>query len=165
MDLVWSADPTLTLHISHRRMSVTMNIVDLIICLAILLYSAKGIQLFCRHCRQRFGYSFFTVRGFWLSAIAINSLWWGYYFWATAPLRHTPPSGGLILMSVGIAAAAWLIYENVRNTDLLHGVGGSSLQVMLFFPVAVYGIPLFVITMLFLLFASYKGAPAWFVDP
>lgn len=142
-----------------------MSFVNLTICLAILLSSTKGIQLFRRHCQQRFGYGFFTARGFWLSAIGINFLWWGYYFWATAPLRHTPPSGGLLLMAMGIAAAAWLTYQNVRDTDLPHGVGGSSLQLMLFFPVAVYGIPLLVIAMFFLLFASYKGAPAWFVDP
>ena len=142
-----------------------MSILNLTISLGILFAIAKGILLFGRHCRQRFGYSFFTVRGFWLSAIAINFLWWGYYFWATAPLRHTPPSGGLILAAIGIAAVAWLIYENVRDTDLLHGVGGSSLQLVLFFPVAIYGIPLLMVAMLLLLFASYKGAPAWFVDP
>jgi hypothetical protein len=142
-----------------------MNIAHPIICLGILFSVAKGIQLFHRHCQQRFGCSFFTARGFWLSTIGINFLWWGYYFWVTAPLRHTPPSGGLLLMAIGIGAAAWLIYENVRDTDLPHGVGGSSLQLMLFFPVALYGIPLLVIAMLFLLFASYKGAPAWFVDP
>jgi hypothetical protein len=142
-----------------------MSLLNLAISLGILFGIAKGIQLFSRHCRRRFGYSFFTARGFWLAAVAINFLWWGYYFWATAPLRHTPPSGGLILIAMGIAATAWLIYENVRDTDLLHGVGGSSLQLVLFFPVAVYGIPLLVIAMLFLLFATYKGAPAWFVDP
>jgi hypothetical protein len=32
-----------------------MSIFNLIICLAILLSLAKGIQLFRRHCRQRFG--------------------------------------------------------------------------------------------------------------
>jgi hypothetical protein len=142
-----------------------MSILDLSISLGILFGVGKAIQLFIRHCRRRFGYSFFTARGFWLAAVAINFLWWGYYFWAAAPLRHTPPSGGLILIAMGIAATAWLIYENVRDTDLLHGVGGSSLQLVLFFPVAVYGIPLLVIAMLFLLFATYKGAPAWFVDP
>ena len=70
-----------------------------------------------------------------------------------------------MLMAMGIAVVAWLIYENVRDTDLLHGIGGSSLQFVLFFPVALYGIPLLLIAMLFLLFATYKGAPAWFVDP
>jgi hypothetical protein len=142
-----------------------MSILNLAIGLGLLFGVAKGIQLFRRHCQQRFGYSFFTTHGFWLSAIGINFLWWGYYFWVTAPLRHTPPSGGLILMAIGIAAAAWLIYENIRDTDLPHGVGGSFLQFILFFPVVIYGMPLFVISMLFLLFASYKGAPAWFVDP
>ena len=142
-----------------------MSVLNLAIRLGILFGFAFGIRLFSRHCRQRFGYNFFTARGFWLVAIAINFLWWGYYFWVTAPLHHTPPSGGLMLMAMGIAIVAWLIYENVRDTDLLHGIGGASLQLVLFFPVALYGIPLLLIAMLFLLFATYKGAPAWFVDP
>jgi hypothetical protein len=142
-----------------------MDILKPAILVAILAGVAKGLQLFNRRCRRRFGYSFFTSRGFWLAAIGINFLWWGYYFWVIAPLRHIPPTGGLILMTMGIAAAAFLIYGNIRNTDILHGIGGSSLQLVLFFPVALYGIPLLVIAMLFLLFATYKGAPAWFVDP
>ncbi|MFT4436007.1 hypothetical protein ACMX25_21790 [Caballeronia sp. 15715] len=142
-----------------------MSILNLAISLGILFGVAKGIQLFTRHCRGRFGRSFFTVDRFWLAAIAINFLWWGYYFCVTAPLRHMPPSGGLTLMAIGVAVVAWLIYENVRDTDLLHGIGGSSLQLVLFFPVALYGIPLLLIAMLFLLFVTYKGAPAWFVDP
>jgi hypothetical protein len=88
----------------------------------------------------------------------------GILFLVTAPLRYTPLSGGLVLMAIGIAAAAWLIHEHVRDTDLPHGIGGSSLQLALFFPIAIYGIPLLLIATLFLLFASYKGAPAWFVD-
>lgn len=142
-----------------------MSILNLAISLGILFGVAKGIQLCSRRCRQRFGYSLFTIRGFWLAAIAINFLWWGYYFWVTAPLRHAPSSGGFILMAMGIAVAAWLIYENVHDTDIPHGVSGASLQLVLFFPVAVYGIPLLVIAVIFLLFAIYKGAPAWFVDP
>ncbi|MFM0210066.1 hypothetical protein PQQ96_21930 [Paraburkholderia sediminicola] len=142
-----------------------MSMLNLTISLVILFIVARGIWLFNRRSRGIFGCSFFTARGFWRAAIAINFLWWGYYFWVTAPLRHTPPSGGLILMAIGIAAAAWLIYENIGDTDLLHGVGGSFLQFMLFLPVAVYGIPLLLIAMIFLLFASYKGAPGWFVDP
>jgi hypothetical protein len=142
-----------------------MSILNLAIRLGILFGFVLGIRLFSRHCRQRFGYNFFTIHGFWLAAIAINFLWWGYYFWVTAPLRHTPSSGGFILVAMGIAVAAWLIHENVRDTDLLHGIGGASLQLVLFFPVGLYGIPLLLIAMLFLLFATYKGGPAWFVDP
>ncbi|MGF6609237.1 apolipoprotein N-acyltransferase [Paraburkholderia sp. WSM4175] len=142
-----------------------MDILKLAIVVAILCGVAKGIQLFSRHCWRRFGYSFFSARGFWLAAIGINFLWWGYYFWVTAPLRHTQPSGGLVLMAMGLAMAIWLVVENVRDTDLLHGIGGSSLQFVLFFPAALYGIPLLVVVMFFLLFATYKGGPAWFVDP
>src|ERR1700722_14731697 len=77
-----------------------MSVLNLAISLGILYCLAKGIRLFTRHCRGRFGRSFFSIRGFWLAMIAINSLWWGYNFWVTAPWRHAPPSGGLILLAI-----------------------------------------------------------------
>ncbi|ABE30317.1 hypothetical protein DR64_326 [Paraburkholderia xenovorans LB400] len=126
---------------------------------------AKGIQLFSRHCRHRFGYSFFSKRGFWLAAIGINFLWWGFVAWGASFLHHTPQSGGIVLMGMGLLAVAWLIYENIRDTDLPHGVGGSALQLVLFFPLAIYGAPILLITVLFLLFATFKGGPAvWLAD-
>lgn len=141
-----------------------MALLKLAVVVGILLGTARAIRLSGRHCRDRFGHSFLTARGFWLAAIAINFLWWGYYAWATAALHHTPPSGGLALMALGIAAAGWLIYENVHATNALYGVAGSSLQLVLFFPVALYGLPLLAIALIFLLFATYKGAPVWLID-
>ncbi|SHJ40301.1 hypothetical protein [Paraburkholderia terricola] len=131
----------------------------------ILLVVAKGIQQLSRHCRHRFGYSIFSMRGFWLAAIAINLVWWGYYAWATAPLHHAPAHGGIVLAALGIAAVVKLIHDNVRETNVMYGIGGSLLQLVLFIPVALYGLPLLAIALLFLLFATYKGAPAWLIDP
>lgn len=142
-----------------------MGILKLAIILCTFVGIAKGIQLFSRHCRRRFGHSFFTARGFWLAAIGINFLWWGFIAWGTAYLHHKPTSGGLVLMGMGIAAVIWLIYENIRDTNLAYGAGGSALQLVLFFPVALYGIPLLAIAMLFLLFATFKAGPTWFMDP
>jgi hypothetical protein len=125
---------------------------------------AVGMQMFSRHCRRAFGYSLFTARGFWLAAIGINLLWWGYVAWGTAFLHHEPMPGGVILMATGLATVAWLVYENVRYTNLLHGAAGSTLQLALFFPVALYGIPLLAITLVFLLFATFRVGPLWFID-
>lgn len=141
-----------------------MVLLKLAVVVGIFLGTAVAIRLCGRHCRARFGHSFFTARGFWLAAIAINFLWWGYYARATAALHHAPPSGGLALMALGIATAGWLIYENVHATNTLYGVVGSSLQLVMFFPVALYGLPLLAIALIFLLFATYKGAPVWLID-
>ncbi|WP_308410387.1 hypothetical protein [Burkholderia sp. WAC0059] len=73
-------------------------------------------------------------------------------------------SDGLILMGLGVATTAWLIYENVRDTDLVHGVGGTSLQLALFFPLALCSFPLLIIVMVFMVVASFKAGPALFVD-
>ncbi|PTB19078.1 hypothetical protein C9I57_18645 [Trinickia symbiotica] len=142
-----------------------MALLKLAIVVGILLVVAKGIQKLNRHCRRAFGYSIFSMRGFWLAAIAINFVWWGYFAWATASLHHTPGYGGIALAALGIAAATKLIHENVRETNVMYGIGGSLLQLVLFFPVALYGLPLLAIALLFLLFATYKGAPAWLIDP
>ncbi|MBB5399387.1 hypothetical protein [Paraburkholderia youngii] len=142
----------------------SMEILKLVIILGSIFGMAKGIQFFSRHCRHRFGYRFFTARGFWLAATGINLLWWGYVAWGAAFLHHEPTSGGVVLMALGLAAVAWLIYENIRDTNLPYGAGGSVLQLALFFPVALYGVPLLVIALLLLLFATFKGTPAWLID-
>jgi len=142
-----------------------MVFLKLAVIVGILFELARTIQALDRHCQRRFGHRFFTMRGFWLAATGLNFLWWGYYAWVAAPLRQTSASGGLALMAMGLAAVAWLIHENVRESDLLYGLGGSILQFVLFFPVALYGIPLLVIALIFLLFATYRGTPAWLIDP
>ncbi|ABE36368.1 putative membrane protein [Paraburkholderia xenovorans LB400] len=141
-----------------------MGVLKLALIIAVVVGVAKGIQLFNRHCRRRFGHSFFTTRGFWLAAIAINLLWWGFYFWGTAFVHHTTTSDGIILMVLGIVAIAWLLYENIRETDIVHGIGGSTLQLVLFLPLALYSFPLLIMGMVFVLVASYKAGPALFIE-
>ncbi|RQR24994.1 hypothetical protein [Burkholderia sp. Bp9142] len=141
-----------------------MEFLRLAIIFGTVIAIAKSVQLFSRHSRHRYGYSFFTACGFWLAAVGINLTWWGYVGWGTAILRHEPAWAGLVLVAMGLAAVIWLIYENVRNTAPIYGVSGSILQLVLFFPVAVYGIPLLAITLLFLLFVTFKAGPAWFSD-
>lgn len=141
-----------------------MEFLKLAIIVGTVIAIAKSIQLFSRHSRHQYGYSFFTARGFWLAAVGINLTWWGYVGWGTALLHREPAWAGLVLVAMGLAAVIRLIYENVRNTAPIYGVSGSILQLVLFFPVAVYGIPLLAITFLFLFFVTYKAGPAWFSD-
>jgi hypothetical protein len=69
-------------------------------------------------------------------------------------------------MGMGLVAVAWLIYGNISDTDLPHGAGSSALQLVLFFPLAIYGLPTLLITVVFLLFATFKGGPAtWLAEP
>ncbi|WP_310793955.1 hypothetical protein [Paraburkholderia sp. BL23I1N1] len=67
-------------------------------------------------------------------------------------------------MAFGLAAVAWLLYENIRDTDLVHGIGGSTLQLLLFFPLTLYSFLLLIMGMIFVLVASYKAGPALLMD-
>lgn len=67
-------------------------------------------------------------------------------------------------MLFGVAVVTWLLYENIRDTDLIHGIGGSTLQLVLFLPLALYSFPLLILGMVFILVASYKAGPALLID-
>jgi hypothetical protein len=141
-----------------------VEILKCTVTVAALIGLVKGIQLFSRHCRCRFGHRFFTLRAFWLTTLAINLMWLGFYCYASEIRDHASINDGLVLAGLSIVPIAWMIYENIRETDLVHGLGGSALQVALFFPVALYSLPLLLIAMAIVLFASFKAGPAWLVD-
>lgn len=49
-----------------------MGWLQLALIAAAVIAIAKGIQLFNRVCWRRFGHSLFTLRSFWITAIAIT---------------------------------------------------------------------------------------------
>ncbi|CAB3780273.1 hypothetical protein [Paraburkholderia caffeinilytica] len=141
-----------------------MEILKCAVTVGALIGLVKCIQLFSRHCRRRFGHRFFTLRAFWLAALAINLIWLGFYFYASGVRNHASINDGLVLVVLSIVLIVWMVYENIRETDLVHGLGGSALQLALFFPVALYTLPVLLIAMAIVLFASFKAGPAWLAD-
>lgn len=142
-----------------------MEILKCAVTAGALIGLVKCIHLFNGHCRRRFGHRFFTLRAFWLATLGINLMWLGFYCYASAEGDHASTNSGLVLIVLSAVPIMWVTYENIRETDLVHGLGGSALQLALFFPVALYSLPLLLIAMAFLLFASFKAGPAWLVDP
>jgi hypothetical protein len=153
-------------HIStvQRSRSEVVEILKCVVTVGALVGLVKCIQSFSRHCRRRFGHRFFTLRASWLAALAINLMWLGFYFYASSIRDHASINDGLVLVALSFVPIVWMVYENIRETNLVHGLGGSALQLALFFPVALYSLPLILIAMAIVLFASFKAGPAWLVD-
>lgn len=141
-----------------------MEILKFAVTACALIVLVKGIQSFNSHCRRRFSHRFFTIRAFCLAALGINLMWLGLYVYTKSVRDHVSIDGGLVLVVLSVAAIVWMAYENIRKTDLVHGIGGSALQLALFFPIAIYSLPLLLIAMAIVLFASFKAGPTWLVD-
>jgi hypothetical protein len=141
-----------------------VEILKLIVIVGTLIALVKCVRMFNGHCRRRFGHRFFTLRAFWLAALAISLMWLGLLVHANALRDHTSTIDGLFLFALSIVAIAWMAYENIHETDFVHGLGGSALQLAVFFPLALYSLPLFLIAIAFVLFASFKSGPAWLID-
>jgi hypothetical protein len=141
-----------------------VDIVKFVVVAGALIGVVTCIRFFNDYCRRRFGHRLFTLRTFWLAALAINATWLGLYCYTNTVRDHASLADGLVLLALSISVIVWITYENIRETDFVYGLVGSALQLALFFPVALYSFPFLLITMAIMLFASFKAGPTWLVD-
>lgn len=141
-----------------------MEVLKCVLAVIALLGLVRGIKLFSECCVRRFGHHLFTLRTFWLSTLSINLIWLGLFCFARAAQYHYPINLAPVLVVLGIVPVVWIAYENIHETDLAHGLGGTALQLAVFFPVALYSLPLLVVAIAILLFASFKAGPTWLVE-
>lgn len=124
------------------------------------------LRFFDRKAIERFGHKFFTTHSLISIAAAFMLLVLGYA-WHTAMLqgvggsapdivvRMRDPLNGIVVMCVGgliILRTAWV---NVRRTNLAWGVGGTAIQIPIYYLLVQFGFVILVITFgLFLASAS-----------
>lgn len=135
-----------------------MLILKASIVVAILVGVVLGIKRFNEHCRCKFGHSFFSKKAFYWTALALCLLVTGNLWRASAEQQQGDTHNGTILMVVGIAVALWLVYVNVKQTNLIYGIGGSVLQISVFSLLAWVSIPVLALVLLcqFLVLAAAK---------
>ncbi|MDN7179202.1 hypothetical protein M0D69_14530 [Caballeronia sp. SEWSISQ10-4 2] len=124
-----------------------MLILKLVIVTSALVGILKGFNWFNNHCYRKFGHAFFTRQAFWRAAVGFNLMMFGAYWYDAAARQHGDTLNGLVLIAVGFAIAIWLVYLNFRNTNLLYGIGGSAIQMWLFWSLAWIGIPVLIVFM------------------
>ncbi|KNE75182.1 putative Bxe protein (plasmid) [Candidatus Burkholderia crenata] len=100
------------------------------------------------HCDSRFGHRFFTKDTFVWIIITQALFIVGRLCWQSALKQHGDTLNGIAIIAIGAFAVGWLLYRNFGETNFLHGVAGSALQIVLF--VVLGWIVLLVMTLLFI---------------
>lgn len=83
---------------------------------------------FERYAVGRFHHRFFTKRSMLLGALAAGLLWCGYGWWNFARTHAGDQLNGIVLIVLGLAAAAYVVLNNVRRTNVVVGAGGTLMQ-------------------------------------
>lgn len=115
-----------------------------------------ALKKFDEHCAEKFGHRFFTKSAFYLTATALAFGVAGGLWRLTAAKAQDDQLNGIVLMIVGGLIAIWMIYMNVKRTNMAYGIGGSVTQLVMFSMLAYLSLPLLIIS-LFLQFMATSG--------
>lgn len=122
---------------------------------------------FERYTVGRFQHRFFTKRSLLLGALAAALLWCGHGWWSYARTHAGDQLNGIVLIVLGLAAAAYVVLNNVRRTNVLVGAGGTLMQASVLSAGAAFGAIVFAVVLAlsvgFGLLVAASGAKPVFV--
>lgn len=58
-----------------------------------------------------------------MTAVTLVLLVIGGYWRHSAELNHGDTLNGIMVMGIGVALAGWMVYVNIRRTDVVYGIG------------------------------------------
>lgn len=120
-----------------------------------------SLWAFNQHCQKKFSYRFFNSASAFATALAIGLGYGGYNWRESAITQGGDPLNGLILMIFGVIVAAVLIYFNFKKTNVLYGVGGTVIQLIVFSILTYFLLIIgFIAIFLAILFAGAIGSGA-----
>lgn len=141
-----------------------MLVIKCLLAIALVGLLFFALVRFNEHCSSRFGHQFFTREIFVWIVVAQGLFIVGGLWWQSALKQHGDTLNGMIIVAGGALAVGWIVYRNFRETNLLYGVMGSALQIVLFVVLGWIVLPF--MAMLFLLRALlYSDAkPVYIVN-
>ncbi|MDX3905613.1 MAG: hypothetical protein QHC78_07985 [Pigmentiphaga sp.] len=100
---------------------------------------------FDEHVQEKFGHRFFTKATF-IAIVASCLMIAGGYHWHLSALKsHGDPLNGWVVLGIGAVILIGIAINNVVKTNLAYGIGGSFIQLPLFFAIGYFGMPLLII--------------------
>ncbi|WP_322044111.1 hypothetical protein [Paraburkholderia sp. J67] len=141
-----------------------MLVIKIFIGLAIIFGLYTGVKRFNILCNDKFGHVFFTKHAFIATIAALILILIGNWWRQSAAQSHGDVLNGIIIMALGLAIAGYMIVVNVRETDIVYGVGGSVVQLGAFFILAYLAIPLMIVAAFFCFFANARVVPVRVVN-
>ncbi len=112
------------------------------------VFVIKGIVAFRRSALEKFGYKFFRLWHFLAIIGSVILILSGYWLRGSSYDAASRGNNGLVLMTLGAVLFGWLFAQNCLKTNLVYGVVGTGLEILL--TPTVWNVGLFFIAALFL---------------
>ncbi len=128
--------------------------IQIITILVVLVAGYLSISKFNQYCFDRFDHAFFSKIGFYIVTIATLLFYYGSKWMQS--LDKDIALNGIVLFVAGAVVSLFLIYRNIKDSNLIFGAFGSFLQLAIFGLIAYQSIPFLFI---FLICIIISGIP------
>lgn len=128
--------------------------IQIITILVVLVAGYLAISKFNQYCFDRFDHAFFSKIGFYIVTIATLLFYYGSKWMQS--LDKDVALNGIVLFVAGAVVSLFLIYRNIKDSNLIFGAFGSFLQLAIFGLIAYQSIPFLFI---FLICIIISGIP------
>jgi hypothetical protein len=141
-----------------------MLVIEIISAVAVLVGLYVAVIKFNAHCSARFGHKFFTSGTLMWVLAALLLIFGGEFWYSSAAQNHGSILNGIVLIGLGATALIAMVWQNIRRTNLVYGVGGSAIQIPALAFLAYLGLPVLVIAVIaYIIFVS-RATPVWVVN-
>lgn len=141
-----------------------MLVIKILIGVALIFALYMGATKFNQHCNAKFGHAFFTKGAFFATLAALALIIAGNMWRHSALESHGDALNGIVVMVVGVAIACFMVVANIRRTNMQYGVGGSVVQLGLFFALAWIALPLLIFGLVCQFLALMTAKPVYVVN-
>lgn len=128
--------------------------IQIITILVVLVAGYLAISKFNQYCFDRFDHAFFSKIGFYIVTIATLLFYYGSKWMQS--FDKDIALNGIVLFVAGAVVSLFLIYRNIKDSNLMFGAFGSFLQLAIFGLIAYQSIPFLFI---FLICIIISGIP------
>jgi hypothetical protein len=126
-----------------------MLILKIILVVAAMSSLVFGLSRFNLHCSRKFGHMFFTKSMFYATATALAFIVAGCVWRQSAVETNGDQLNGVVLIVIGALIAIAMIVGNIRQTNLVYGIGGSIVQLGIFSVLAYVSITVMIVVLFF----------------
>lgn len=141
-----------------------MLVIKILAGLAIIFALYISVSKFNNHCSGLFGHAFFTRNAFLVTVASLVFLIVGNMWRQSAAVHHGDVLNGTVVMLIGAGITFFMIYSNIKRTNLVYGIGGSVVQLGLFFALAYISIPFVIIGLFCYFFTLASAKPVYIVN-
>jgi hypothetical protein len=140
---------------------LVLKILGILLAIAALVFS---VITFDKHCYRKFSHRFFTAFTYITSTVAIVLGMIGFYWYNHSLTTGGDTLNGIVIIILSALVGLSLFYINFKKTNLLYGITGSALQLLIFGALAQTSITIFIIIILGALCNAFYAKPVYVVN-